>query len=125
MSGNGIPVMGAIPMFMPTLTKIWNKKATAIRAGDNGPVTILRERHDAQRPPDEQGVKGQNERGAHESVALANDRKDEVGVALGQEAVPRLRRLVAAAGLATGADGDEGLIDLIAGACRVLAWREE
>jgi hypothetical protein len=29
MSGKGIPVMGAIPMFMPTLTKIWNKKATA------------------------------------------------------------------------------------------------
>ena len=29
-NGSGIPVTGAVPMFMPTLTKTWNRKANTI-----------------------------------------------------------------------------------------------
>ena len=39
MNGNGIPVIGAIPIVIPTFTKIWKRNATTIP-----PATIAENR---------------------------------------------------------------------------------
>ena len=109
-----MPVTGMIPRFMPTLTRIWNRSIAAIPAGDQGPVQVLRERQDAQRSPDKQGVEGQDERGSREAEALTDHSEDEVGVPLREELELGLGRLVAAADLAAGSNRDDALIDLIA-----------
>src|SRR3954454_20676200 len=83
-------------------------------AGDDRAEQVLRDGEDAQPAPDEQGVHRQHERGSDEAPALAHDREDEVGVVLGQEVELRLRRLLAAAGLLTGPDGDARLVLLVA-----------
>ena len=87
MSGSVTPVMGMIPMVIPTLTKTWNMSIAATPAGDQRAEQVLRHHDDPQRAPDQQRVQAQHERRADEAVLLADGREDEVGVVLGHEAV--------------------------------------
>src|SRR6059036_2652079 len=54
-------------------------------AGDQRSEQVLRDGEDAQRPPDEQGVEREDERGADEPEALTHHGEDEVRVVLGEE----------------------------------------
>ena len=54
-NGSGMPVIGAIPIVIPTLTKTWKRKANTIppatiaQKRSRAPVTILRPRQTTSR----------------------------------------------------------------------------
>src|SRR6185436_13286796 len=52
-------------------------------AGDQRSEQVLRDGENAQRPPDEQGVEREDERGSNEPEALPDHREDEVRVVFG------------------------------------------
>ena len=80
-----MPVIGMIPMFIPTLTKTWNRIIATMPPAIDRAEQVLGHRQDAQRPPDEERVEREHERGADEAPALADHREDEVRVLLGEE----------------------------------------
>ena len=87
-----MPVIGAIPIVMPTLTKTWKRNANTIP-----PATIARERvardgDHAQPAPDDEQVEQQQDRRADEAALLGERGEDEVGRVLGQVVEARLRR---------------------------------
>ena len=92
-----MPVIGAIPIVMPTLTKIWNSSANT-----SPPATIAENgsramRDDPQAAPDHQQVEHEQDRRAEEATLLGERGEDEVRVMLGQEVERGLRRVVDAA----------------------------
>ena len=69
---------------------------------------------------EDEEVEQQNAHGADEAVLFAEGGEDEVGVGDGEEVALGLGALVGAlAPDAAGADGDQGLADLVAGAAGV------
>ena len=103
--GSGIPVTGAMPIVMPTLTKTWKRKANTIPPGDDGAVEVAGDRDHPQPAPDDEQVEEQQDRAADEAALLGEGGEDEVGRVLGEVVEPRLARpLDAAAGEAAGAD---------------------
>ena len=90
--GSGIPVTGAIPIVIPTLTKTWKRKADHDPAGDDRAERVARDRDHAEAAPDDQQVEAEQQRGAEEATLLRERGEDEVGVVLGEVVEPRLRR---------------------------------
>ena len=100
-NGSGIPVTGAIPIVMPTLTKIWKRNAITIP-----PATIAQNASRAivimRRPRQTiEQVEAEQQRRAEEAALLGERGEDEVGVVLGQVVQPRLRRTLDAAPVET------------------------
>ena len=91
-NGSGIPVTGAIPIVMPTLTKTWKRKRDHDPAGDDRAEGVARDRDHAQAAPDDEQVEAEQERRAEEAALLGERGEDEVGVVLGEVVEPRLRR---------------------------------
>ena len=100
-----MPVIGAIPIVMPTLTKIWNRSANTIppaTIAENGSRASVTIRSAA---PEHEQVEAEQDRRADEAALLGERGEREVGRVLGQVVEPRLRRVVdAAAPDAAGAD---------------------
>ena len=120
-NGSGIPVTGAIPIVMPTLTKIWKRKRDHDPTGDDRTERVARDRDHAQAAPDDQQVEAEQERRAEEAALLGERREDEVGVVLGQVVEPRLRRTLDAAPVeAARADGRDRLRLVVGGPGRIL-----
>src|SRR5450756_740722 len=81
--------------------------------GEDAAVHVSRQRGDAQAPPDHDAVERDQDQRPEETVALAEDGEDEVGVVLGQKVERGLRGHVAAPRQSPGADGDHRLDDVI------------
>jgi len=92
-----MPVIGAIPIVMPTLTKIWKRSATTIPPATIAEEEVARDGHDAQAAPEHQQIEAEQERRPDEPPLLREAREGEVGLALGEEAEGNLRRPVGAA----------------------------
>ena len=119
-NGSGMPVIGAMPIVMPTLTKTWNRNTNAMPAGDDRAVEVARAGDDLQASPDDEQVEQQQDRGAEEAALLGERREREVGRVLGQVVEARLRRARdAAAAQAAGADRGDRLVHVVGRAARV------
>ena len=68
MSGSVTPVIGMIPMVIPTLTKTWNMSIAATPAAISDAEQVLAHHEDPQRARDQQPVEQQHEPGADEAV---------------------------------------------------------
>ena len=96
-NGSGMPVTGAIPIVMPTLTKTWNRNANTIPPATIAPkasratATIRSARQTIEQ------VEAEQERRADEAALLRERGEHEVGRVLGQVVEARLRRAVDAA----------------------------
>ena len=55
-NGSGMPVIGAIPIVMPTLTKIWNRNANTIPPATIAAERVARDGDDLQPAPDDEQV---------------------------------------------------------------------
>ena len=120
-----MPVIGAIPIVMPTLTKTWNRKATTMP-----PAAIAenasRAGHDLQAAPDDEQVEREQDRGADEAALLGVRGEHEVGRVLGQVVQLRLRRALDPAAVdAAGADRSLRLREVVGRAARVAVRVEE
>ena len=125
MSGSGIPLVGTRESTTLMLKKACSRmlvvmpKATRRAKGSW-------ERKAVRRPRTPKRTKSRNdEHGADEAKLLGNVGEDEVGVRLGQVEELLHAFHVAAAGEAAGADGDERLVDVEAGALRIGIGIEE
>ena len=92
-----MPVTGAIPIVMPTLTNTWKRKREDDAARDDGAVQVAGHGHHPQAPPDDEQVEEQQDRRPEEPALLGERREDEVGRVLGEVveaglASPRPRR---------------------------------
>ena len=87
-----MPVIGAIPIVIPMLTNTWNEEHEHDPARDDRAVEVARAGHDLQRPPDDEQVEQQQDRGAEEAALLGERGEREVGGVRGQVVEPRLRR---------------------------------
>ena len=117
-----MPVIGAIPIVMPTLTKIWKSSATTMPPGDDRREEVARDRDDPQPSPEHEQVERSRIERADEAALLAEGREREVGAVLGQEVELRLRRVVDAAAVHLArADGRDRLLDVVARVRRALS----
>ena len=91
-NGSGMPVIGAMPIVMPTLTKTWNRKANTIPAATIAPKRSGCGRDDLQPSPDDEQVEEQERRGAEEAALLGERGEREVGRVRRQVVERRLRR---------------------------------
>ena len=96
-NGSGIPVTGAMPIVMPTLTNTWKRKREHHAARDDGAVQVAGHGHHPQAPPDDEQVEEQQDRCAEEAALLGERGEDEVRRVLGEVVEARLARLVDAA----------------------------
>ena len=92
-----MPVTGAMPIVMPTLTKTWKRKREDEAARDDGAVQVAGHGHHPQAPPDDEQVEEQQDRRPEEPALLGERREDEVGRVLGEVVEAGLARLVHAA----------------------------
>ena len=108
-----MPVIGAIPIVMPTLTKIWKSSATtmppAAVADERSRATVTH----AQGLARDEEIEREQDRSADEATLLAERREHEVGVVLGQEVQPRLRRIFGPPPGTAGADGGDRLLEVV------------
>ena len=111
-NGSGMPVIGAMPIVMPTFTKTWNRNANTIPAATIAPYRSEARRHDLQPAPDDEQVEKQ-EHGCADEAALLGDR--------GEREVGRVRRQIVERGL--GRAGHAAAADT-AGADRDLRLRQ-
>ena len=91
-NGSGMPVIGATPIVMPTLTNTWNTNA---KTSPPATIALYRSRRagdDLQAAPDDEQVEQQQDRGAEEAALLGERGEREVGRVLGQVVEARLRR---------------------------------
>ena len=103
-NGSGIPVTGASPIVMPTLTKIWNSSTNAIAPATMAENASLADGDDLDRAPDHEQVEQQQDRRADEAALLGERGEHEVRRVLGQVVEVRLGRVLdAAAAQAAGA----------------------
>ena len=79
-NGSGIPVIGAIPIVIPTLTNTWKRKREDDPAGDDRAEEVARAGDDLEPAPDDEQVEQQQERGAEEAALLGERGEREVGV---------------------------------------------
>ena len=121
-----MPVTGAIPIVIPTLTKTWNRNANTIPPATIAREEVARDRDDLEAAPDDEQVEQEQDRRAEEAALLGERREDEVGRVLGQVVEARLRRAVDAAAVeAAGADRGDRLGDVVGRAARVLVGMRE
>ena len=59
-NGSGMPVIGAMPIVMPTLTKIWNEEREDDPGGNDRAVEVSGSRDDLQPSPDDEQVEQQS-----------------------------------------------------------------
>ena len=108
MNGNGMPVIGMMPIVMPTFSKTWIANIASTPIATSVPKKSDDKQRDAPEPPREQRVEREQRRAADEAEVLPHRGEDEVGVLLGHEAVLRLQAL-AEAGAGEAARRDRGL----------------
>ena len=82
-NGSGMPVTGAMPIVMPTLTKIWNRNAKAMPPATMA-ANASRAPRRLERAPDHEQIEAEQDRGADEAALLGERGEDEVGGVLGQ-----------------------------------------
>ena len=83
-NGSGIPVIGAIPIVIPTLTNTWNTNANTIPAATIAPNRSRGARDDLQPPPDDEQVEQKQDRGTEEAALLGEGGEGEVGACAGR-----------------------------------------
>ena len=74
-NGSVMPVTGAMPIVMPTLTKIWNRSANDDAGGHDRGERVAGDRDDLQPSPDDEQVEEQEHRGAEEAALLGERAK--------------------------------------------------
>ena len=125
MNGSGIPVTGSTPTTAPTLMRVSAPtQATSPRASSapkrSGDCVAAR-----MPEPHEAAEEREHQDGTDDAELLADDREDEVGVRVGQEAPLRLPAAEAGADEVARSQPDERLHDLVARARAVGRWIHE
>src|SRR5690606_9878992 len=88
--------------------------------GDDGAVQVGGVAGDAAGAPEDDAEQAYDQRAADEAEFLPGDGEDEVGLLLGHELAGGLGAVEeAGAGQSAGADGDAGLVGVVADACGV------
>ena len=87
MNGSGIPVIGMIPIVMPTFSKIWIANIASTPMATSVPKKSDDSRAMRQSRQAKQRVEQQQRGAADEAEVLADRGEDEVGVLFGHEAV--------------------------------------
>ena len=83
-NASGIPVTGATPIVMPTLTNTWKRNAKTIPPATDRAEEVLGEHDDAQASPHDEEIEQQQDRDAEEATLLGERREHEVRRVLGQ-----------------------------------------
>ena len=119
-NGSGTPVTGMMPRHIPMFWNAWKPNQQAMPAAATRPNTSsVRAAISSARQMTIAEQRDQHA-GAEQAELLAGDREDEVGVLLGHEPRARLRAVEQPlAEQPAVADGDPGLLDVVAGAARV------
>ena len=108
-----MPVMGTIPMVMPTFWNSWNTIMANTPDAQQRPEVVAGQLRGTNDPHGEKGEQRQHGHRADEAQLLADDGEDEVGLLLGHQVVLGLVALaVALAGDSTQPDGDLGLFEV-------------
>ena len=86
MNGNGMPVIGMMPIVIPMFSKTWNAKIAEHADREQRAEEIGRQQRGPPEPPHQQPVEPDQRRAADEAELLTHHREDEVGVLLGHVA---------------------------------------